>query len=146
MTPSRELDALVAEKVMGFGWAANKVARSDSPQGSRFPVGFDFLVPNPGNKLEWKKATGKKARESTYFVPYYSTDIAVAWTVVDRMLKMGFSEWLISDDEVYFQRGRLNGNSMKQTADYAFGCHGNAPGKTPEAICLAALKALGAMP
>lgn len=81
----RELDALVAEEVMGYRWRANRVERSDIPRGSLFPVGKDFLVSNPENG-EWKRETGKRAEAWDYFIPRYSYDISAAWYVAERFI------------------------------------------------------------
>ena len=67
MEPSRELDALVAEKVMGWETVNNKAG---------IPVsGFDWVGHNP------------KTQSSTVwsYVPDYSTDISAAWEVVEKL-------------------------------------------------------------
>lgn len=107
MNPGRELDALIAEKVMGL-----EIVHLGEP-----------------SKPFVKNFTGTS--EPTE----YSTDIAAAWEVVERLKDsehaFGFEltqdqgelcEWL-----AYFGEGRFKAES--ETA--------------PHAICLAALKAVG---
>lgn len=72
----RELDALVAEKVMGLGkieWMWCK--RTDF-------AGDPFCVKQP---CHVDRVYGWRV------VPRYSTDIAAAWTVLDKMQERGFA-------------------------------------------------------
>lgn len=119
MTPGRELDALVVEKVFGCDVRTSGEVSfcgcAGSPHGK--PVVYGALAP----------------------LRCYSTDIAAAWEVVERFRDVGISvmqpgerprgnpdrKWVIYigyDDE-----------QVEETADTA-----------PHAICLAALKAVGA--
>jgi hypothetical protein len=89
----RELDALVAEKVMGRDMTR--------PAGFKHPIGM----------------------------PHYSTDIAAAWEVVERLRAAGH----------WFDLRDIRGNGYWAS----FGQEMSAEGKTASlAICLAALKAL----
>lgn len=125
MPAGRELDALVAEKVMGFVRVAD-----DTSDYHGVRHGTEVLLP-PGETLhslrEWLPRSGPIA--FGYFVTQrYSTDIAAAWQVVERMRNPDF---------------RLN-------KDGDWGCSfggelrfvGLAP-TAPLAICRAALKAVG---
>jgi hypothetical protein len=119
----RELDALVAEKVMG--WRCRGL----------HPIHECPVF-----------ATGR----ADTLAPHFSTDIAAAWQVVE---KMGADGWNVS---LYVHRGEHGGCGCSITCPYG-PCekHGNAVetwhgvedvrGATvPLAICLAALKAVGA--
>ena len=112
----RELDALVAEKVM----------HERLP-----PSGYDTDV---AVRAEHIGGGGYVRRP----VPAYSTDIAAAWKVVKKMDADGFG-WAIADDEVYFAKGDPD------SPDYRFGGVA-LPLFTDKtlAICRAALKAVGA--
>lgn len=109
MKPGRELDALIAEHVMGLeritslyleiGWRPKGV-----------PVGVHQLKP-------------------------YSTDIAAAWEVVEKMGVLTWHIWKTLDDRFYAQFGKDQDEfHLKHTAE---------AGSAPHAICLAALKAVG---
>ena len=83
----RELDALVAEKVMGWTWCAG-------------PRPFDGMI------MRWLFAPGKeklslaKGNEpmGSLSMPHYSTDVAAAWEVVERLVDDGHCPGLIFDD------------------------------------------------
>jgi hypothetical protein len=102
MTPGLELDALIAEKVMGLS-VSKEIIRDGS--GARY---YPELL-------------------------HYSTDIAAAWEVVEKMGTLPRKD---------MQRGgfQVNYDDHGWTAsfwrEYAFG------ESAPHAICLAALKAL----
>jgi len=112
LKPGRELDALVAEKVMG--WKKIK-------------------PPNPSFKLTWMWDRLEGALiEDAQLTPRYSTDIAAAWEVVGKFFKDGKQTavlsrpWLIPPDYyAWIQYGKR--------------CPGES---APHAICLAALKAV----
>jgi hypothetical protein len=111
MKAGRELDALVAEKVMGI--VATTTASANHP----------WLVEGTPLKVP---------------VPPFSTDIARAWQVVEKMHATGFEvsvntmqDW-IEKCECIVSKGVLLSVSA------------NAP-TAPLAICLAALKAKGVL-
>lgn len=117
----RELDALVAEKVMGMG---NQMTVARQPDGSFVPTG-----------------------EVWYDCPEFSTDMEVAWWIVERMTDHLRVDWCtfemrkITDWEdptwgydVFFGRQY---DSTRQPDRVAWAR------TAPEAICLAALKAVG---
>lgn len=114
MKPGRELDALIAEKVMGL-----KLKREDC-------------------NSYWIDSDGEEPAYPTEF----STDIAAAWEVVEKVNLFVFplrGLWVSgsSDDEQYFcDFGDI------ATID---GSYYNAARATtaPHAICLAALKSVG---
>lgn len=74
MDAGRELDALVAEKVMGWIKRVSADHTSSTIKALR-AMGIVYA---------WRDAKGK---ERGLDVPHYSTDIAVAWEVVERMHK-----------------------------------------------------------
>lgn len=107
---SRELDAKVAEKVMG--WWAIMLPADDRMVASGIP-------PKEGHEREG--------------VPHYSTSIEAAWEVVEKMhqewwftLVQGPDGWLAD----FYNDMDVRHRAKAKTA--------------PEAICLAALKAVGA--
>jgi hypothetical protein len=110
MTPSRELDALVAEKVMGCA-DCRKVAYGDEGLG----IAWDWECRLPG--------------ESSFsLLPEYSSDIADAWSVIEKL------------DSKYCEIAKIGG---EWKAD--FGSDGIAWSEesASHAICLAALMSVG---
>ena len=69
----RELDALVAERVMGFRWY---VSSSSGCRG----------IFRPDDRPSWFTTL---ATDHDWQVPHYSTDIAAAWGVVDAIVSRG---------------------------------------------------------
>lgn len=110
MNPGRDLDALVAERVMGF------------------------LPPGPG--MWWTHPDNPLAR---YGGPReYSTDIAAAWQVVERLhgvgdlLSLDYGKFHLDLwDDLHWQ-ARFRDSEVHACARTA-----------PHAICLAALRAVG---
>jgi hypothetical protein len=113
--PGRELDALVAEKVMGI-------------EVDRAPWGELYV-----------------GKEGYDVVPAYSTDIAAAWEVVEKVTReteKRFTLWQAPTYYVarfkhydYWHEGCDSRQALQAKADTA-----------PHAICLAALKAVGDLP
>jgi hypothetical protein len=124
VTAGRELDALVAEKVMAWTF----------PEPGRDVVIGDEDDKWPTGERRWYYKCGDgRPIISRFMVPHYSTDIRAAWKVVDRLWPE-FS-WRIVDDEppnvlVSFWQGDSDYEAIAATA--------------PLAISLAALKAVGA--
>ena len=122
MVAGRELDAYVAEKVMG----------RLKPEGDIARMGLGFH-PQGHETRYWSISTADSKRSWYYEGPQYSTDIAAAWEVVEKMHSRDFSmmaEW-DDEDRMWFV-GFSNKESYK--ADEA--------ATAPLAICLAALKAV----
>lgn len=113
MKASRELDALIAERVMRL---------EDVQRGSDW------------TGLDWEYFDGA-GTGATLEIPEYSTDIAAAWLVVEKLLKDG-KEVYLSADKALFSEGFRWVFQIRGVAG------GLAP-TAPEAICLAALEALG---
>lgn len=120
MKPGIELDALVAEKVMG--WRYKETVYS----------GGAVLSP-----AQWIKPNGWPVD----IVPHYSTDISAAWEVVEKMSKTHFSEMAMTEleDGTWGWMARFIRvlNEPYTVKGY------RATAKTaPEAICKAALLAV----
>ena len=151
LTAGRELDALIAEKVMGWKWrvwnlnaytdAAIEVPGNAIEEAQK---GYRFL--NPPNEDEWAylPAEGKEPVLDKYYFrpPGYSTSIAAAEEqVIPKMRENG---WIViiyycldGSVEVYLDRREFRRDEDRLVA---FG------DTAPLAICLAALKANDANP
>ena len=118
MNPGRELDALIAEKIMGIP----VYKEGDEAQTFIGGAGYD-----PCKHHVYKLLDGRVAG----WFPCYSTDISAAWEVVERanlfleinMCKHFTGRWLVTD----ISNEGVLGKSRS----------------LPHAICLAALKAVG---
>lgn len=128
MEAGRELDALVAEKVMGY-----EVFRSDHAE---YVQGRDWA--DPGEPLYYPDGIERQAAT----VPEYSTDIAAAWPIAQKLgLALvpqsdgdGF-RWLATDVHAVNYSNVITvepKDGTEYSADTA-----------PHAICLAALRAVG---
>ncbi len=118
LKPGRELDALIAEKVMGC-----QVAQ-DSETG-------DFVQWEPA----YTEALGHGFYERHGRVPNYSTDISAAWAVITHLYEqLGCEHAVTSWDEggaqVHFHTPNHSVDVMSRSDTVA------------HAICLAALKAV----
>lgn len=116
MEPGRELDALVAEKVMGLRveWGQDTPC-PDCDEVGRYCGGRAWCSPC----------------RAWYYSAYkdYSTDIAAAWEVVERLVAGGERHFVVEKAGAWLVRFR--------EGDWL-------PGETaPHAICLAALRAVG---
>jgi len=121
MTPGPELDALIAEKVMGWSQSTHPKTKPG------------WLAP-PDN-LEG-------LYDPSWIKPY-STDISVAWQVVERMEKRG--RWIIEVRLNAFKASFLYSLGLTPagpTREF-YGDSGVGAESMPHAICLAALKAVG---
>lgn len=122
MKAGRELDALIAEKVMGWSIFIQ-------PMNHIFP----HLVEDEGRLLLFRY----KISSAVQWSP--STDIAAAWEVVEKIKREGFKVQFDGDFGwvVYWTHEDYLGGSEKYLEPF-----GKA-GTAPHAICLAALKAVG---
>jgi hypothetical protein len=123
MGPGHDLDALVAEKVMG--WENNK----EGP--TFFGARADQIWADSG---DWKVID----------CPCYSTDIAAAWEVIEHLQSRGYSFSLIWDahetSKVFYISNYYNGlpcRGWKNREDFEI-----VEDSAPLAICLAALKVM----
>lgn len=127
MEAGRELDALVAEKVMGLrvlfaarAWSEDDWLGSDIPTEENVMAIVNERPENPDQK--WRGP-------SHLIIPHYSTDIAAAWQVVKQMRSRGFS--IVLSDH----------NAGIEVVWIATGQVINVSAETDElAICLAALE------
>ena len=127
MEAGRELDALVAEKVMG--WVLNR---------------HEFGSELPGGPL---KSLGIAPDGSHIMgLPHFSTNISAAWEVVERLDALGY--WFQGRTRFDNEGEHDDGCWAGFTPHLTTGWNGqpdhytNAP-SMPHAICLAALKAVG---
>ena len=136
LEPGRKLDALVAEKVMGaeMVYPASGWGHDDTPYDSALDVVW---------RVKWSEQNTKEVLKS------YSTDIAAAWTVVEKLEKKHRSFSLTSHDSTGAEPGYYNamfwvGNPRPANPASGVllgeGYHDSAPA----AICLAALAAVEA--
>ena len=121
MNPGRELDALVAEKVMGWWWGDD-----ESPAGAGW-----YEHDDPKRARDWSP----------------SQNIADAWEVVEKLVADGFSPDLLHMPHQPESSWTCHiDNSLGDTKTYIGIPVAACSGKTvPHAICLAALKAVGAL-
>lgn len=135
-TPGPELDALVAEKVMGWAWRKWNVSGSEEPVKALFPPTWAQWVGtepcDAGSPI--RRAVGTEGR-----IRPYSTDIAAAWLVVEKMATDG---WF---PEVQFNNWGAeswNATFSRLTSDPREGYASHHAASAPVAICNAALKAV----
>lgn len=141
MKNEREIDARVHEDVMGQTWDETRCRVCGWPV-----AGIAALGCLPGNCSQ-RPAPARRADEP----PPYSTDIAAAWQVVEKMLAQHWSYAVenVEGDE----QGRAH-TGGKHSAWFAQYDRVNEDTKSylvieataPLAICLAALSALSANP
>lgn len=120
MEAGRELDALIAEKVMGLHRRGEYWLSSDDHE-----VYVADTVPAD--------------RED--FLPDYSTDIAAAWLVVEKLEALQFAVSLTTDYDIVSNRMLRQVRVLKPLlADVI--CPVYKLDQTPLSICLAALKVI----
>lgn len=120
MNSGRDLDALVAEKVMGWDVSRDSL--------------WQEVYEQPDDFVETSKE--RKLRRT---LQPYSTDIATAWDVVDKMSEKG--EWTLNGQErlgwtatFYASTGGMDAKVTRVEGTAETAAH---------SICLAALKAVG---
>ena len=133
MKAGRELDALVAERVMGATCRSGRdLLREDKLRWEHVledPVGEDTL-------WDWRHCAFEEYPDGRIrFHPEYSTDIAAAWEVVERMRPPTRTStvrtvWHLFVDYMKDECGALGEYTLMEYL-------------SPEAICLAALRAVG---
>ena len=126
MNPGRELDALIAEKVMGL-----KNIRKDG--------GFaHFVEPDyvHGNHPQ---------RNSGIPIPHYSTDIAAAWEVVEKISPIRIEKHERAVGGFIYRVSIVSEvNNWEGCGRFPAGYNWSIEKETaPHAICLAALRAVG---
>lgn len=124
LSAGRELDVLVAEKILG--WEVGVSAQSGR-----------YCLPPDSTRSEyaitWNNHDSK--------LPCYSTDIASAWQVVEKMREKGYEVCI----------GLVTDGVFCRMDDEPGECAGRASvdwrdGSTPLAICLAALRTVDVLP
>ena len=139
MKPGRELDAMVAEKVMGLRPKQCKLHPGNTRCGVQsFEIEGKTIFQEWGCLycLRYSKKRIDPARE----LKPYSTDIAAAWEVVEKLQERGT-----------LTVSSARGGSVGELKTFAWCVEIHGPeveewGDTaPHAICLAALKAVGAL-
>lgn len=141
-TAGRELDMEVAEKVMGWRWWAAKnsegvrrkfIEEPDwKPEDTYTPLGIE--------QCEVRPAEGEEPYSDAHrAVPRYSTSILDAWKLVER-LRARFTNFNLHASNGWAAGFWNVGGDGKEYGG------GSATADTPAlAICLAALKAVGAI-
>lgn len=129
MKPSIELDILVAKKIMNL-----KVVKTSRNKGK-------YLTYSIGKPDYWYTSDRPEGYLSNP-VPTYSTDIATAWDVVEK-LKSNYFRITIettynNDNSVHLYR--YNCPDGQEDTEESYYVQGNT---ASHAICLAALKAAG---
>jgi hypothetical protein len=142
LVPGREMDALVAEKVMG--WTGRKTVyqwfdrkRHEYPLiifaiGGEGMGSYETFVDGEGNKIQYGNP------HKVFFTPNYSTDIAAAWEIIRKLNKkdiyLEVKQWFGQElwIRLWTGSGALKSSLNLKSID-AF----------PEGICKAALLAKG---
>lgn len=135
LTAGRELDSLVAERVMGWVWDNSRCRLCGWPLAELAEDGC--VIDN----CSQRPLPSKRADEPAHF----STNIVAAWTVVEYLKKhieMFDVGWSPSHGgEWYCVFLKIQNVSAREVAWKAVRAH-----TAPIAICLAALKAVGENP
>lgn len=137
MKPGRELDALVAEKVMG-------VCLHDlQSKPSVYMQMKEKNGPHDWTMFECAKCHSRFMDKFIPYLPNYSTSIADAWAVVEKMGRWNGFEFMIQTQDPEYCKAKYEAGWYEPSYD---GPESRAVGESdsaPHAICLAALKAVG---
>lgn len=150
---SRDTDERVAAEVFGWRWYSQRGKAGLNPNGERV---FHFAFPNYNPPSHWKnvvddKPTGKGKEYLTDMgMARYSTDVAAAWSVVERMREDGFNFTLNAFTPDGYGGGcQVSFVCNKGPCEKHGNPHHNWHGATdveaatfPEAVCKAALAAV----
>ena len=92
----REMDALIAEKVMGYRWLYWTVAYGEERVRGLFPSEYH----NPFDYEPWTSEVGNlRITKMSTGIMDYSTEIAAAWQIVEKMRE----QWSVENpDETFF--------------------------------------------
>ena len=127
MKPGPELDALVAEKVMGWVWVDGFSSETNAPTKWLEPKNWNEMVPEG-----W-------GAHSVPDVPKYSTDIWAAWEVVEKMRESMIAIGIAHSIQMPQKDWSYLVTAQEPNKDEIFIVEKSAP----HAICLTALKAVG---
>ena len=132
MKPGRELDALIAEKIMGWEF-------HNAYAGERYLF--------PPHLIEFVQSSISMKSGLMEFVPpappYYSTDIKDAWKVIEEMESRKFILRLQSPAYMSYRWTALFQNKCISDDDFIDRANSFHFNTAPLAICNAALMALG---
>ena len=133
---NRELDGLVAEKIMGYTIEIQEITQWTSSRIKHWIDNKDRAVASQFMDLENAKIEGWRSNGG---LPYYSSNMADAWTIVERMCFNEYPyEFELSRGGDYDEMGNSNGRWYCQIGT------AKVSEKTAEmAICMAALKSIG---
>lgn len=120
LSAGRELDALVAVHIMGW--------QPDNIYGARGQLAGQWIYTPEGNISD---------------IPHYSTDIAAAWQVVEKLRERSFYS-SYTDLSLDTGKGWYSWHFHDHRPLSAYSSDATAS-TVPLAICLAALKAVGAI-
>jgi len=127
LTPGRELDAKVAEKVMGW-------IREDGHEGE---IGW-IHPPYDDKRIHWAAEWDNAGLPN--WLPKFSTESAAAWEVVEKLRDDGFIVTIEGDDDrVGVTITEIGGGDIGT-------CWIAERNRDAEAICIAALKATETQP
>lgn len=145
----RDMDAQIAEKVMGYGWI-----EFDSIDYDRVNHKIRVLASNLfSDKDDVAKMLPARGNVSWHFlgVPCYTKDIAHAWSVVEKMRELGFAwqacqTWDGPDND---PKGEAGGWAFMHKDDHKYEREGESQIRSSEcpvalAICRAAIAAIEA--
>ena len=93
MPTGREMDALIAEKVMGGKWLRFHDADYQDPDSGDGRVHALIVLPKDFSLLsppDYVEDTGECPRDRYGWIPRYSVDITAAWTVVTKLVEQGY--------------------------------------------------------
>lgn len=144
MEAGRELDALIAEKVMGWVWRRGEHWDITSVPGDRqlhlLESDDEIRQQRPGEFTSIGDWPPQDGRIIWSHMPAYSTDIAAAWLIVEER-PQGWSLYTLCDIQQDDEAWQCDLWRKSKTGEFEYV---SAIGSSaPHAICLAALNALG---
>lgn len=143
MQAGRELDALVAEKAMGLNVTSHDWPCCREPECGCLEAALSLEHAARFGNLYNERGPVFVAEDNPFpnVVPLFSTDIAAAWTVVEKLKADGFCFSLIN----VLSSQEWEAGIHKVGVDKRFPGNGKwaRASRAPHAICLAALKAAG---
>lgn len=132
MKSGRELDALVAERVMGWTWwDARVVSEYGLVTQPKTTTGYNTKVLMPPKARESSTAFLYENFANGYY-PAYSTDIVAAWQIVNRFKEQSMILNYGEDTQKWECSFIVNGNRYWGVSSIV-----------PIAICIAALRIVG---
>lgn len=145
LPPGRELDAMVAEKVLGWRWIKFG-AKGDDSLTAIVPPAHIYNRPHwqPSNSeaerfYDWDTLSWLDKNEKHHWgLPHYSTDIAAVQEVKQKMAEMGWDWFCLIErpGQATVTISALNNPALPDVQGVAE--------TAPHAICLAALSAVRA--